>query len=307
MTEDIFYLCIQVPSIKCLYMKLHLTSLRILFIAICTLSIISCKEEIMHRGRTPLVSVGEEFLYLEDVQRFSSTNPSIADSAQYVNEFINRWIEEALFYNVALRNVPSSREIEKLVDSYKRSLVLNIYQNGLIEQHLQQEITNGDVLAFYNSNNRMFEVEEPIMKGIFMRVKKGAPKISSIRKWYKSRAIEDLEKLDKYSLADDTQYEYFAETWKRVSDIAARTPITENDLLQRLLRNAAIELNDKEYVYFISADTIIGKDGLKPLELVEDEIRNLLVNTKKVSFIKEKKRALFDEAIEKGSVKYYNE
>lgn len=272
----------------------------------CAAFVMSCQEEIMHRGRTPLVSVGKEFLYVEDVERFYSANPPAADSARYVDEFINRWIEEALFYNVALRNVPSSDKIDRLVEGYRRSLVLNLYQDGLVEQHLRNDIIDEEVQAFYKANSQMFEVEEPIMMGIFLRVKKGAPKLSSLRKWYKSRAIEDLEKLDKYSLADDAQYEYFAETWQRVSDIAAKTPITETDLLQRLSRSAAIELNDKEYIYFISADSLIDKGGLKPVELVEGDIRNLLANTKKVSFIKEKKRALFDEAKEKGAIKYYS-
>lgn len=280
--------------------------LHTMIMVVCAAFVMSCQEEIMHRGRTPLVSVGKEFLYVEDVERFYSANPPAADSARYVDEFINRWIEEALFYNVALRNVPSSDKIERLVEGYRRSLVLNLYQDGLVEQHLRNDIIDEEVQAFYKANSQMFEVEEPIMMGIFLRVKKGAPKLSSLRKWYKSRAIEDLEKLDKYSLADDAQYEYFAETWQRVSDIAAKTPITEADLLQRLSRSAAIELNDKEYIYFISADSLIDKGGLKPVELVEGDIRNLLANTKKVSFIKEKKRALFDEAKEKGAIKYYS-
>lgn len=280
--------------------------LHTMIMVVCAAFVMSCQEEIMHRGRTPLVSVGKEFLYVEDVERFYSANPSAADSARYVDEFINRWIEEALFYNVALRNVPSSDKIDRLVEGYRRSLVLNLYQDGLVEQHLRNDIIDEEVQAFYKANSQMFEVEEPIMMGIFLRVKKGAPKLSSLRKWYKSRAIEDLEKLDKYSLADDAQYEYFAETWQRVSDIAAKTPITEADLLQRLSRSAAIELNDKEYIYFISADSLIDKGGLKPVELVEGDIRNLLANTKKVSFIKEKKSALFDEAKEKGAIKYYS-
>lgn len=259
----------------------------------------------MHRGRTPLVNVGKEFLYVEDVQRFYEANPTSGDSAHYVNEFINRWIEEALFYNVAQRNVPSSQEIDKLVESYKRSLVLNVYQEGLVEQHLRKDISPDEVLAFYNENSSMFEVEEPIMKGIFLRVGKKAPQLASLRRWYKSRAIEDLEKLEKYSLTNDIEYDYFAETWQRVADVAAKTPIAEEDLLQRLARNKAIEFNDKESIYLISVDTVVGQGKQKPVELVDAEIRTLLVNTKKADFIKSKKRLLYEEAVEKGDIKYY--
>lgn len=272
----------------------------------CTILLSSCKEEIMHRGRTPLVSVGKEYLYVEDVQRFYAANPPAADSAQYVNDYINRWVEEALFYNVALRNVPSSQEIDKMVDSYRRSLVLNIYQEGLVEQHLRSEISPEEVEAFYKANSLMFEVEEPIMRGVFVRVPKKAPQLASLRKWYKSRSIDDLEKLEKYSLANDVVYEYFAETWNKVSDIAAKAPITEQDMLQRLLRSAAIEFSDADYLYFVSVDSVLDKGKLKPVELVDAEIRGLLVNTKKVDFIKSKKRVLYDEALKSGNIKYYN-
>ena len=158
--------------------------LHTMIMVVCAAFVMSCQEEIMHRGRTPLVSVGKEFLYVEDVERFYSANPSAADSARYVDEFINRWIEEALFYYVALRNVPSSDKIDRLVEGYRRSLVLNLYQDGLVEQHLRNDIIDEEVQAFYKANSQMFEVEEPIMMGIFLRVKKGAPKLSSLRKWY---------------------------------------------------------------------------------------------------------------------------
>lgn len=286
-------------------MNKTLTTLSLSIIVFCTLLFSSCEKEIVHGGRTPLVSVGEDFLYVEDVQRFYAANPPATDSARYVDEFINRWVEDALLYNVALRNVPSTQEIEKLVESYRRSLVLNIYQEGLVEQQLRSQIPPEEVQAFYDANNHMFGVEEPIMRGLFVRVGKKASKLSSLRKWYKSRDIDDLEKLEKYSLDNDVRYEYFSETWKKVSDIAAKTPLTEQELLQRLLRNAAIEFSDKEYVYLLSADSVLGKNELKPVELVETEIRGLLENTKKVDFIKNKKQILYDEAVERGDIKYY--
>lgn len=278
----------------------------ILLLTICSALLLSCEADIVHNGKTPLVSVGNEFLYVEDVNRFYNANPHITDSAQYVDEFINRWVEEAVFYEVARRNVPSSQEIDNLVESYKRSLVLNVYQEGLVEQHLRTEISIDDVQAFYDANKQMFEIEEPVMRGIFLRVKRDAPKMSSLRKWYKSRAIEDLEKLEKYSVTNDVEYDYFAEDWKQVSDIAAKTPIGEEELLSRLSRNKAIEFNDKENVYFLSVDSLVVAGSLKPLELVEAEIRELLINTMKANFIKSKKHVLHEEAVKSGKIIHYN-
>ena len=278
----------------------------LIVIALCPLFVLSsCKEEILHKGKTPLVSVGDEFLYKEDVQRFYTANNPQGDSAQFVSEYIEHWIEEALFYNVALRNIPSTGEVEKLVASYKRSLVLNLYQEGLVEQNLRPEVQPEKIEAFYRENASMFELEEPILKGLFLKVPLKAQKLNNLRMWYKSRDIEDLEKLDKYSLANEVVYDYFTDSWERLSNIASKTTITEGDLLYRLLHNSNIEFKDKEYIYFISVDSILNKGALKPIELVEGEIRSLLINTMKANFIKGKKQDIYEEAQRAGAIKYY--
>ena len=280
----------------------------LIIIALCPLfALSSCKEEILHKGKTPLVSVGNEFLYEEDVQRFYAANLPPSDSAKYVNDYIRRWVEEALFYSVALRNIPSSGEVERLVESYKRSLVLNLYQEGLVEQHLRNDISDEKVQEFYDNNSAMFELEEPIVKGLFLKVPVNAPKMSQLRKWYSSREIDDLEKLDKYSLTNEVVYDYFVETWERVAVIASKTTISAEDLCQRLRRSANIEFKDKDYIYFVSADSVIEKGGLKPIELVEEDIRTLVTNTMKANFIKEKKQDIYDEACKAGAIKYYKE
>ena len=266
----------------------------------------SCKEEILHRGKTPLVGVGKEYLYKEDVQRFYNANPPAADSAEYVNAYINRWIEEALFYHSALRNVPASDEIESLVESYKRSLVLNIYQEALVEQQLQREISPGSVEAFYNDNGSLFELEESLAKGIFLKVPVNTPKLNQLRGWCKNRSEENLENLEKYGFVNNVTYEYFADSWRRLSEIADGAPVGEEELLQRLRRTTDLEFRDKQFVYFVSVDSVIGKGEAKPLEMVEGEIRELLVNNLKANFIKEKKRSIYNEALEKGNIQFYN-
>lgn len=270
-------------------------------------SLSSCKEEILHKGKTPLLSVGKEFLYKEDVQRFCSANPPSGDSVEYVNNYINRWVEEALFYNVALRNVPVTDDIEKLVESYKRSLILNIYQEGLVEQHLRLEVSADDVQKFYEENIAMFELEEPVLKGLFLKVPADAPKINSLRSWYKSRDIVDLEKLDKYSLANDVVYEPSYESWVRLAQIASKTTLTLDELVQRIMRSRNLEFRDKEFVYFLSVDSFVNKGAYKPIELVEGEIRELVINTLKADFIKKNKQNIYNEALKRGAIEYYND
>lgn len=277
----------------------------IILLLACAVPFVSCEEEILHKGKTPLLSVGKEFLYREDVQRLYAASHGSADSAQFVDEFIARWAEEALFYHLAKRNVAATAEIDELVESYKRSLILNIYQESLVEQQLNKEIQPEAVQEFYTSNASMFEAKEPLVKGLFIRVPRNASKLSSLRSWYKTRSEENLEKLDKYSLTDEVIYDYFAESWRKLADLAEKTPLQAGELEQRLSKNRDIEFKDGDYIYLISLDSLVRKGEMEPLELVESEIRLLLSNTMKAEFIKDKKRSLYEEALGSGTIKRY--
>ena len=104
----------------------------LIIIALCPLFVLSsCKEEILHKGKTPLVSVGKEFLYKEDVQRFYAANHPAGDSAQFVGEYIEHWIEEALFYSVAQRNIPSTGDVEKLLFLRHLQIHYNVFEKKI--------------------------------------------------------------------------------------------------------------------------------------------------------------------------------
>ncbi len=267
----------------------------------------SCEETVSHNGKTPLVGVENEFLYKEDVNQLFATNRPQMDSVAFVKEYVQHWLEDVLLYKVAARNVPDSKNVEALVESYKKSLLLNIYQERLVDQQLKREITTSEVEEFYEYHKEMFQLDEPILQGLFLKVSKNAPRLSQVRKWYKSNNVNDIENLEKYSLTNAIVYEYFMDSWQPLSALAARMPITSEDLLSRLKKDDTIEFSDSAYYYFVNSSMLLRKGELKPLDLASVEIEELLVNTLKANFIKEVKRNLYEEAMASGNIKFYDE
>lgn len=275
---------------------------RCLLFFLFALLVVACKKEDIHNGRVPLVSVDGAYLYKDEVELLYAAQGYGVDSATFFNDYIERWATEALYYNKAADNVASTAEIERMVESYRRSLILSVYQDGLITQHLVPDITQNEIRAFYEQNSSMFELEESLMKGLLLKLPLKSPKMNDVRKWCTRRAPEDLESLEKYSIANASYYECFLDDWTAVGNVVAHTPLTTYQLRERLSHKSIIEFSDNGYVYFVGADTILPKGGVKPLEMVTAEIMELLVNSKKANFIKEKKRALYLEAQEKGEI-----
>lgn len=262
----------------------------------------SCEREDVHKGRVAIASIGDSYLYKDEAELMYAIYGHGGDSVQFVDDYIKRWAIEHLFYNKASENVASTVDIESMVEKYRRGLILSIYQDGLVNQQLVSDISEEDVKEFYEENGEMFEAEEPMFKGLLLKVSDKSPNIGRVRSWCIKHGSEDLERIEKYSIANAAFYNAFFEEWRTVSDIAKQTPLTSYQLNERLKKRETIEFKHGGYNYFVSADSLIQKGDVKPLELVVHEVKDLLINSRRAGFIKEKKQALYEDALKNGEI-----
>ena len=65
-----------------------------------------CTETVDHKGKTPLVQVGDNYLYMEDVMAVTPPGISEKDSAEMADRYIKNWIDDMLLYAKAEGNMP---------------------------------------------------------------------------------------------------------------------------------------------------------------------------------------------------------
>ena len=270
------------------------------------LLLLSCSNEIDHHGRTPLAGVGNDFLYKEDVAALYVTALPSIDSTEFVKNYIRQWLEDVLFYRMAERNVAAAGEVDRMVENYRRALLLNIYQERLVEQQLKQTLSEEDVAAFYNSNAELFKLEEAQLQGLFLKLPLSAPRLQSVRKWLTKMSPEDIENIEKYNITNAVTYDYFVDSWRPLSAIAAKMPLTAEMLLKSLDKDTFVEVTDTAYIYMLSTVARLDKGEQTPLELASDEISSLLINSKKANFVKKVKSDLYDKALENGEIVFYD-
>ena len=84
------------------------------------------------------------FLYHEDLQAVLPAGLSKDDSLLFAEHYIRNWAEDVLLYEKAQSNIPNSGEIDKLVENYRKALIMHAYQQALINQTLSEEISETD-------------------------------------------------------------------------------------------------------------------------------------------------------------------
>ena len=269
------------------------------------LTLLGCSQQQDHKGKTLLVEVAGKYLYQEDLQVALPLNLTPDDSVLFAENYIQTWIEDALLYERAEDNVRDSEKVKALVESYHRALVMHTYQEELVKQQLRDEITQTEVADYYEKNKSLFVLEKPVVKGLFIKVPLQSSGLADVRRWYKRNTQDAIEKLEKYSLRHAVTYDYFYDVWRPLEEIEAMVPAkswpSESDYLKR---NRDVELKDTAYHYFLHIEEFQGKGEQKPIDFAQEEIKEILINLKRVDFINRVKEDLYRQASDKNEINY---
>ena len=113
-----------------------------------------------------------------------------------------------MLYDKAQSNIPNNGEIDKLVENYRKALIMHTYQQALIHQRLSEEISEQDLTEYYEKNQALFKVERPLMKGLSSS-SFDSPQLGKFVAGTRWKPVEAVEHLEKYSLQNAVKYEYF--------------------------------------------------------------------------------------------------
>lgn len=264
----------------------------------------SCAEKHGRGSGIPLVEVDGNFLYRENLQSVLPMGMSKDDSLLFAEHYIRSWVEDVLLYEKAQNNIPDNGEIDRLVENYRKALIMHTYQQGLIEQKLSKEIPEQEIAEYYEKNKELFKLDRSLVKGLFIKVPLTAPQLGNVRKWYKSDAQESIEHLEKYSLQNAVKYEYFYDKWIPLADVLDLIPLKVETPGEYVNKNRHVELKDTAFYYFLNITDYRGTGEQEPYEFAKPEVKDLLVNIKQVDFMRQVKDDLYKRAVDRKKIIY---
>ena len=243
-------------------------------------------------------------MYKEDVLSVLPKNISSADSLLWAESYIKQWVKDNLVYDVALQNLGDENraEIDRLVDSYRRSLVRYRYQEQLVHERLSANITDEEKQNFYDENQDQFELDHSLIKGLFLKIPIDAPNLDEVKKWYRSTSEASIEKIEKYSVQNAVVYDYFYDKWVSFDEVFVNIPIQVTNENEFLRTHSFVETADSSYCYLLNIEEYVAKGKIAPFEYASTQISDMLVNQRKVQFLKNFEEELYNDAIRGGNV-----
>lgn len=269
-------------------------------------SLIGCDVKSPDQTRIPLLEVEGKFLYLDQVQAIIPPNITGADSVQIADSYIRKWVTDVLLYENAKRNVTDKAVIERLLDDYRKSLIIHQYQQNLLQQRLPDQPSDEDMLRFYRDFSDQFVLRENIVKGILLVLPKGAPRLNDVRRWVQSGDTKSLEQIEKYSLQHGLSYDYFVDRWVSTNEILKKMPVQQEQLSNSIGTGRYYEVSDSLKHYMLNVDSVKRTGDAEPFETAKEKISNIILNKLKSDFIMNFEDELYQDAIQSGTVTFFN-
>jgi len=260
-------------------------------------------------GQTPsrkaVARVYDKYLYQDELIGLVDQSSTADDSAARITSYINSWIRKQLLISEAMKKININQaEVERKVLDYRYSLIGFEYQNYYIAQNLsaKDSISDKAIEAYYKAHVDNFILKQNIVQGTYIKVPKSAPRTNKVKEMLFSHKEKDLSELKSYCLSFSVAYHLSDSSWIEFDKLVVNSPIAEiPNKIQFLKTNPYYETSDGEFLYFLKVDAYQISDNISPLEFVKEDIRNILLNKRKVELA----RALEDEVYE-NAVKQQN-
>lgn len=269
-----------------------------LSIGIALLLLVSCDYFRSEPVKDPIARVGESYLVLSDLNHILPENISAQDSTIIVNKFIQDWAQQQLMLSRAKLNIPEikQQEFEDLVKQYRADLYINAYKEGLVAKSMDKQVSHMELETYYQEHKENFKLNERLVKLRYINVGNQYDDVKQLREAIRRFNQEDKDLLNSLAITFKS-YSLNDSTWVKSSSIIQKLPkINMENSGSYLKKSHFFELSDSLGVYLVTVNEVLERNDIAPLEYVEPTVRKIILNKRKLDFIKKLERELLDEA-----------
>lgn len=267
-----------------------------LYLIICVLLLVSCK------GNVPesqiVAQVGNSILTVSELRMQTPMGLTGTDSAAFVNEYINCWIDQHIMYEQGMRNLPDIDQLNAQAENYRHNLIAQSYENELLKVRANNEISIQDIQDFYDRYSKQLRLDHPIIQGVYVKLLQNTSKLDQVRRWMKSLNAGDqdiIPELDEFGNMRAVEYDNFYDQWVDMYQLSDKLPVTVVDAAS-FLKSKTYEMKDDQYYYlFVIRDYRLAGE-IQPFEYAKSDVYDVLMHQRRQEF----RRKLIEELREEG-------
>jgi len=256
----------------------------------------------------PLARVGDTYLYWDEVVAVLGENITKQDSASMVTNYINNWATKQILLEKAKINLPDEKiaEFEQLVSNYRTDLYTRAYKEALVNQVKDTVISQEELIRFYEEEKENFKLKEKIVKLRFIELPLQFLNTKEVTESLKRFNQEDIRYLDSIGV-QFKKLNFNDSLWVPASRVIEEiSPLNIDNEDRYLKKSQFFELQDAMGVYLTKINDVLGVNEIAPLSYIEPTIRQVLLNRRKLDYIRKLETEIIDEATKEKVFEVYD-
>ena len=270
----------------------------ILISALLLAVIFACKRPLIDNEGALLARVNDEYLYDSELKGLVPEGSSPRDSMVLVKNFVNNWIKTTLMISKAEKNLTDHQlNFDKQLTDYKNSLIIFKYESKWINQNLDTIVIDSEIETYYKEHLSDFELKENIARVMYVILDQESEEdlmFDEVLNLPDSLMLDSLEALCKLYANS-----FYLDTanWISFNRLQKIVPIETYNQELFLKENDFVKLNKGNELYLIKFVDYKIEDDISPLDFEHNDIRNIIINKRKMRLVKKMRNDIYENAI----------
>ncbi|PLX04823.1 MAG: hypothetical protein C0594_08795 [Marinilabiliales bacterium] len=269
----------------------------------------SCNQDGANTDEFAIARVYDQYLYPSELANLIPDNLSPEDSLSLAKKYINDWVRRNLKVIKAEKNLyGEDLKIDAEVRRFRNDLLIYKYEEKLIDQKLDTNVTETEIADYYDKYSREFLLNDHIVVADVMKIPLDAYSAAyKLKRLMQSDKNSDRKLLFDMAEEVDANYSFANENdwqeWTRIEETTGAK--IQGDPEQFFKYNKFIDTRDSLYRYYIAVHDFRLKGDISPLELVRKKIRAIVLNKKRYKLLLEMENDLYQTASKQGDFEIY--
>jgi len=257
--------------------------------------------------RIAVAKAGNVTLYYDEIPDQVKDALTPADSAASIQNYISKWARRELMFQKAEANLSPDlkNEIENQLEETRMNLVVYEYQRMMMLQKMDTVINSEELENYYKNNENSFILTSNIVKALFIKLPVETPDINKIRRLSRTNNQKDFQELESLCYQFAEKFDDFNEEWITMDRLSLELKEDIGNQENFLKRSSYYESSDSSSVYLITINDYRLRGTLAPFEYVEEDIKRIIWNNRRIEFIQALENGIYNEALKVNDLKIY--
>lgn len=252
-------------------------------------------------GENVVAQVNGHCLYDDELNAMIPDGASPEDSTRIAQRYIMQWAKRQIVYGTARRNISDTATISRLVEQYRRQLYVYNYEQELVNERMDKNVSDEELQAFYNEHSSELKLKEPVMSGRVILVPLSLADDKKIVTLMAATKEDDVNELHSFALSNAYKYVITDEDFVPVSSLASLLDGAP-DINWSNPPKGVVTWQTDNAAGFMLINNSRGKGEQTPFQYAITEIKQTILNQRKSSFIDDFEQQMLEQAIADGEL-----